>query len=119
MIVVTQLAWMAFQVGVFCAATFAAEEVIARLGYEASYTDRPQFLKWLGFFVGLPVLLWAMHGLAMFQLELDMAREERDRELEAGSVEPTLLEPTDDGFPPLGDDRSPRFIEHRSRDWLP
>ena len=107
---------MALQIGVVCAATFGAEQVIAWLGFEASYTDRPVVLRWMAFFFGFPALFWVMGSLARFQVELEMAREERERELEASRVDPVSLEPFDDlaAISPRRDSRS-RLVEDRRR----
>lgn len=107
--VVTQLAWMAFQVGVVCAATFGAEQVIAWLGYEASYVDRPQFLNWLAFFFGFPALMWVMGGIFAFQIDLEDA-------LEARRVDAVSRKSLDDlgAIRPLSDS-SPRLIDRIGR----
>jgi hypothetical protein len=95
MFIVTQLAWMAFQIGIACAATFGAEQVISWLGFDASYTDRPQFLKWLGFFFGIPALIGVMGTIMGMQIELDAMREADDG-LQAGNVDAVSFEPFDD-----------------------
>jgi hypothetical protein len=111
--VVTQLGWMAFQIGVACAATFGAEQVIAWLGFEASYTDRPMFLRFLNLFVGIPALIWVMAGIMKFQVELEMAREERS---EAGRVNTLFNEALDDEVTrDIGRDSRPRISERIRR----
>lgn len=104
---------MALQLGVFCAATFGAEEIVSWLGFDASYTDRPQFLRLLGLFFGAPALVWFVAGVARFQIELE------DKRSEAARIEALLSEPVNDSLPPLGSDSRPRLTHDRGWDRLP
>lgn len=115
-IIVTQLAWMVFQIGAVCAFTFGAEWLIGVFGYEATYTNRPIFLNALALFVGLPALLWIMEGVLMFQIELEAAR---DAELQARRVEPAFFETINNRVSTLDGDSRARLIENIRRDLLP
>ena len=65
------------------------------LKYSVTYGVYLWYLKWLGFFFGIPALIGVMGTIMGMQIELDAMREADDG-LQAGSVDAVSFEPFDD-----------------------